>query len=251
MARHVAAIASCVTAAATTLRGCLDDLFPKVVELEERKLAEAQTPWRPDPPGAYCLRCGATAGPAAADATGCAFCRGERVPWDRVVRLGGYTAPLDERIRAMKFARQWQWAPWLGERLAEAVAPLPLADPVVCPVPMHWFRRWRRGFNQAALIGEALARHRGWRFAPVLRRTRHTPPQTAVAPSDRSANVRNSFAVAEVDLRGCHVVLVDDVKTSGSTLSACTRLLRDRGAASVTIAVAAVADPKGTGFRRI
>ena len=137
----------------------------------------------------------------------------------------------------------------MGERLAEAIdAP---SDPnrlIVCAVPMHRLRRWRRGYNQADLIARALAEARGWRYAALLKRTRHTPPQTAIAPSQRHHNVRHSFANERVDLSGYDVLLIDDVKTSGATLAACTRLLRQAGARSVYAAVIAVADPKGQQF---
>src|SRR5690606_36897616 len=109
-----------------------------------------------DAPGAYCHRCGATAGPGASDAHGCAFCREERVAWDGVTRLAAYVEPIDGHVREMKFMGRWRWAPWLGERLAAA---LPVFDgPVlVTPVPMWWARRWSRGYNQAGLIAHALA----------------------------------------------------------------------------------------------
>jgi len=116
---------------------------------------------------------------------------------------------------------------------------------VVCPVPMHWARRIGRGYNQAHLIGSALARDRRWPIARLLKRTRYTPPQTAVGPSRRVANVRQSFAIKRVDLTGWHVWLVDDVKTSGATLNACARLLRRAGAQQVNAAVVAVAHPRG------
>ncbi len=142
---------------------------------------------------------------------------------------------------------------WMGEQLASAVGePFDADKLVVCPVPMHWMRRWLRGFNQSALIAEQLAAVRGWRVAPLLQRPRATQPQTSVAPSRRTANIRGSFALLEeVDLTGYEVLLVDDVKTTGATLHACTRLLRQAGARSVCAAVAAVADPRGHDFKSV
>ena len=205
--------------------------------------------WQPDKPEDYCARCGASVGLGGATGAGCAWCLGKNMPWHRLVRLGLYHPPLDERIRAMKFGRQWAYGPFLGQQLAQQIGqPFDPKRIVVTSVPMHWLRRWRRGYNQADLMAGSLAKARGWPLVQTLTRTRYTPPQTRIPASGRARNVRNCFALVGIDLAGYEVVLVDDVKTTGSTLSACARLLRDAGAQSITVAVAAVADPQHTRF---
>lgn len=180
---------------------------------------------------------------------GCAFCLDQSIPWQRLTRLGYYGPPVDDWVRQLKFHRQWRWARWMGEQLAEAIdAPADAGRLIVCAVPMHRLRRWRRGYNQADLIAQAMAEARGWTYAALLKRIRHTPPQTAIAPSRRHDNVRHSFAIERVGLAGYDVLLIDDVKTSGATLAGCTRLLKQAGARSVYAAVVAVADPKGQHF---
>jgi len=227
----------------TTTVGALDEWAPPT------SVANHADGWRPDEPDAYCPRCGASAGPGSVLGDGCPFCRDKPIAWQRLIRLGLYREPLDDWIRAMKFEGRWSWAAEFGRLLADRVGkPFDEARHVVVPVPMHWRRRWRRGYNQAALIARALAKARRWRMIDLLMRTRPTAPQTTVPPSSRHANVRNSFGIAAIDLTGWEVVLVDDVKTSGATLSACTRLLRKAGARSVTAAVAAVADPRAQDF---
>ena len=245
-------IGSLLRSTGGVLTESLGELFPQPCQLEPA--AARRDGWEVDALDGWCHRCGATAGPGAATPQGCAFCVGKPVAWDRIERLGSYSAPLDRWIIAMKFAGQWSWAPWLGSQLAPTVGAAGAADPakvVVCPVPMHWLRRWRRGFNQAQLMGETLAQARGWPIAPLLVRTQYTPAQTAIPHSKRSANVRHSFAVRPVDLSGWEVWLVDDVKTTGSTLGACAQVLRRAGARRINIAVAAVADPGGTDFTRV
>ncbi len=215
--------------------------------------------WRPDETKAYCPRCGASAGEGSVTPMGCAFCQNEKLPWHRLTRLAYYGEPMDEWIRIMKFHRRWRYASWMGKLLAEAIddtvgsghadGSAEAVKRIVCAVPMPQWRRWRRGYNQADLLGHAVASALGCDFAPILKRSRHAPPQTSIPPSRRHDNVRHSFAIAEVDLAGFDVILVDDVKTSGATLRACTRLLTQAGARSVHVAVVAVADPKGQGFR--
>lgn len=237
-----------------TLRGLcrgastlLDRAWPTVVSTERAQFED----WQPDEADDYCQRCGASAGPASVLADGCTFCRGTQLPWDRMVRLALYDEPIDGWLKQMKFGRQWSWAPHLGRLLAERVGePIEADKIVVTYVPMHWRRRWRRGFNQAQLMAEALAQSRGWPVVPMIQRTLWTPPQPSVVASQREANVKRSFAMREVDLSGWQVLLIDDIKTSGATLGACCKLMRSAGARSIQVAVAAVADPKGTGFRK-
>lgn len=208
--------------------------------------------WSPDGPQAYCPRCGASAGPGAVTPRGCAFCLDKNLPWDRLTRLSAYAEPMDGWIKAMKFGAQWDWGRFFGKHLAEAMGePFDTQKVVVCPVPMPWLRRWGRGFNQAKLIAEALAKAKGLPCIELLKRTRHTAPQTTVAPSQRPANVRGSLAMRDIDLTGYEIWLIDDIKTTGSTLEACTKLLRKAGAKTIHAAVAAVADPKGQNFRTV
>ncbi len=227
----------------------LSDLAPTIHELALQTQQGAA--WHPDESDAYCFRCGATTPSAGVTSRGCANCRDARLRWQRLVRLGPYKSPLSDWIVAMKFQRQWSWAPWLGQRLASALPPITTSENVaVCPVPMHWRRRWHRGYNQAHLIAQTIAHQRHWPLVPLLQRVRHTPPQTRIAPSQRHANVRDSFACRPHDLTGWTVWLVDDVKTTGATLNACAKLLQARGAERIFTAVAAVADPRQADFTR-
>lgn len=228
----------------------LDDLFPRPW-LEAWEDAQAKG-WRPDAPEAYCQRCGSTIHTTAQLPRGCAFCVRHAFPWQRVTRLCEYHEPMTTWVHELKFRRQWSWANVLGEELATRV-PTP-ADPsrtLVSFVPMHPWRRIRRGYNQSQLIARAVAKGHGLAMLPLLRRVKLRPPQSTLSVTARKANVRNVFAMKDIDLTGWHVWLVDDVKTTGATTRACCRLLKRAGAKQIDVIVLAVADPKGKHFARL
>jgi ComF family protein len=138
-----------------------------------------------------------------------------------------------------------------GETLAECVGRLwarhhadrfrALGVRVVIPVPLHWRRRFRRGYNQAETLAAAVARQLGVEHRPAwLRRVRPTASQVQLAESDRRTNVRGVFRAARgARLTGQTVLLVDDVLTTGSTAGEAARALRQAGAAAVHVAVLA------------
>lgn len=123
-------------------------------------------------------------------------------------------------------------------RLAEHLCDVDL----VIPVPLHWTRRWKRGYNQAEVIAAEVARELGIEMrTDILKRSRRTRTQTKVDPRDKSANVHNAFTAIfnNSDMR--HILLIDDVFTSGSTLHACFTALRSIIPPSVRISVATLA----------
>ena len=129
----------------------------------------------------------------------------------------------------------------LGRALAEYLDAAPALDAdaydVVIPVPLHRSRlRWR-GFNQAALLGAALARRLNCSLdVASLARVRSTPPQTARDRAQRTRNVRDAFAVRRPSrVAGRRVLLVDDVMTTGATADECARVLRAAGARRIDV----------------
>ncbi len=112
-------------------------------------------------------------------------------------------------------------------------------DLVLIPVPLHRWRLWRRGFNQSILIARELARPHGLTVeTDVLRRIRATPPLKGMTRKQRGLAVRGVFDIPKdrrERIRGRPVLLIDDVYTTGATSRACVRLLKQAGAASVTI----------------
>ncbi|MFL6538639.1 MAG: ComF family protein [Chthoniobacterales bacterium] len=111
---------------------------------------------------------------------------------------------------------------------------------LVVAVPLHSARQRERGFNQAALLAELLARETGLRLHDVLERIRYTTTQTAYDRAERMRNLEGAFRLRRgADVQGLRVLLIDDVLTTGSTLSECARVLKAAGAVSVHAATAA------------
>jgi ComF family protein len=195
-------------------------------------------------PTAGCLRCGwpypAADGVAGAESPLCQRCR-EAGDAFRLAR-----APL--RYRQGGVARAAILLAKHGGRLAllrhlarllAAEAPRYLAPgewDVLVPVPLHWRRRWHRGFNQAEVLARAVGRRLGLPVAPrALARVRATPPQQG-DPEARRHNVRDAFRVRRVGrVAGRRVLLIDDVFTTGATANAAARALLAAGAAEVGV----------------
>lgn len=151
-------------------------------------------------------------------------------------------SPYSHIPRALKYDGNLRAGSWFAAMLGSRVAGCPwMSDAdLVVPVPLHWRRKWTRGFNQAAVIASEVARALDVPCAlHLLRRKRYTKSQTAVGHSERASNVRGAFKVAGVVPPGTrHILLVDDTFTTGSTLADCHRALRQVVPPSVRISVA-------------
>ena len=111
------------------------------------------------------------------------------------------------------------------------------AAELLVPVPLHWTRLFRRRYNQAALLANAIHRAGGPPVAAdCLVRRRRTPSQGHLGPVARARNVEGAFAVRRpADVAGRRLVIVDDVMTTGATVDECARVLKRAGAASVGV----------------
>lgn len=164
--------------------------------------------------------------------------------FDSAYCYGPYEGVLRELVHVFKYGRVRTLAAPLGARLLEAL-PAEEAFDLIVPVPLHWRRRWQRGFNQSELLGKEISRHIGIPLANVLRRGRATATQAGLSNTARRSNVRTAFQgrrFAESLVRGKRVLLIDDVMTTGSTAAACAVALKKAGAAHVTLLTAARVD---------
>ncbi len=177
----------------------------------------------------------------------CGRCLGRTAPYRRLLAGWLYIAPCDRVMTALKF----RGLEYLGVDLARQLAQrfrgeLEGCDCVV-PVPLHWGRRLRRGYNQAERLASPLAGELGLPFSPALRRRRRTRPQTSLGRRERLEALTDAFVPgrAAALLSGAEVVLVDDVATTGATLAAAAAALLEAGATGVTALVAARAPGAG------
>ena len=183
----------------------------------------------------FCDRCG----DPLASASVCAACRSTPSSIDRCRAIGEYEGVLREIIHALKYKGRRSLGRPLASRMRARADELLEAADFVVPVPLHWWRRYRRGFNQA----DDLARHLGLPVADVLIRTRRTRAQVELPADRRRTNVRGAFGMRSRRSRkavyGRTVVLVDDVSTTGATLEECAKVLKDAGAVNVYALTAA------------
>ncbi len=148
-----------------------------------------------------------------------------------------YDGPAREVLLGFKHADRQHLARVMAPHLVRAGGDLLTPDSLLVPVPLHWTRLWRRGFNQSALLARAVAQRVGATLAvDALMRVRATQLSKGLGRTARAANVRGAFRVHRRDLiKGRNVVLIDDVLTTGATADACARHLRRAGARSVTV----------------
>lgn len=228
------ACASCAEPLARPTRGCVcEDCWRAIVPVT----------------APFCCRCG---GHLPADDASrivrhpplCASCEAVSSSIDAARAIGPHEGPLRNIVHALKYDARRSVAPRLAAIMRDVAADLLHGADAVVPVPLHPSRRRSRGFNQAA----DLARPLGKPVVEALARTRNTPTQTALPAADRHANVADAFRAtsrASV-LRGATVVLIDDVRTTGATLEACGRVLKDVGVGRVVALTAArVETPRG------
>ncbi|PVB61590.1 ComF family protein [Labrenzia sp. 011] len=167
--------------------------------------------------------------------------------FDRLRSVAFYDGPARELVLALKFSRRRELARSMGRWMSRSGSEFLDRDSLIVPVPLHWLRLLSRRFNQSADLARSVAAHCGGQFEPeILKRRKRTRQQVGLSAKDRRKNVRSAFAVDAArkgHLQGRHVVLVDDVMTTGSTISACTRVLLAAGASSVDVLTFALADP--------
>jgi ComF family protein len=164
----------------------------------------------------------------------CALCRLDLNGFDQVYAFGAYEGVLRKLIHLFKFEGVRTLQRPLGSLLAQALPRESSFDAIV-PMPLHWRRRWQRGFNQSELLAREIARKWHLPLCALVRRGRATAPQAGLTSAQRRKNVAGAFEVKNAaSVKGMRLLLIDDVLTTGATASACARVLKRAGASQVT-----------------
>ncbi|ANA41458.1 MULTISPECIES: ComF family protein [Geobacter] len=233
------------------IRALLDILFPPLCHLcrapipgaEELHLCPACLA-RAKPIGSpLCTVCGVPFATEGGIDHRCGDCIVSPPPYEGARAAYLFEGPVQELVHRFKYGHRTHLrrplALLAAERLTSFVAEA--APDLIIPVPLHRSRLRERGFNQAILMGELLARQ--WRIPlhrATLGRVRATPPQVGLTSAQRRENIRGAFAVpSPAALAGRRVLLLDDVFTTGSTIAECALVLRKAGAAAVHAATVA------------
>ena len=145
-----------------------------------------------------------------------------------------YSFPVDVAIKALKFRRKLFYAPAFAEILCAAKPLLPPDIDAVLPVPLHWRRKALRGFNQATEFTRPIAKSLGVPLVRNVRRKRATPFQSGLDAAERARNLRSAFTITRPDPR-THVLIIDDVVTTGATARALAKLLLSSGVTKVSV----------------
>jgi len=194
-----------------------------------------------------CPRCAAPVPVTNGVQLACSHCRADKLRFTRTIALGSYEGLLRQLIMRMKTQREELIARSLVELAWQALRPAltELHVDVVTAVPMHPWRRWRRGVNSPRTIAEQLAEMLAVPAAGgMLRLRRNVPAQVGLSRPARFRNVAGEMSVrASYPLAGAHVLLVDDILTTGATCSEAARVLHRAGAEEVSVFVLARTPP--------
>ena len=191
----------------------------------------------------FCAKCSEPFDGAITNTFSCANCSHRLLYFDAAVSAYRSRGVARNVILNFKYGRQFHLRHLVARWLIAAFDDSRLRGrtfDVIVPVPLHPARERERGFNQAALLAERVGPSLGVPVRPVLQRVRYTTTQTAFDRAERIQNLRHAFRLRRnADVRSLRVLLIDDVLTTGSTLSECARVLKESGAHSVYAATAA------------
>ena len=175
----------------------------------------------------------------------CHRCQDNQTNIDFIIRVGDYQSSLKNLVLSFKYHHQSRLDKFLGKLAADTALSRPETRSLdyLVPIPLHWRRRFTRGYNQSEILAEQIAKHLKLSNISIpvrhdLIRTRNTPPQTTLPAGKRKNNLKNAFAIRpDAPFKNKNICLVDDVTTTGTTLNTAAKTLKRYGAKSVSAIV--------------
>jgi ComF family protein len=175
----------------------------------------------------------------------CGHCLHHPPAYSRSFIPFAYQYPLDHLIHAFKYRRNLTSGKLLGQMLADYLTHCAqehedwVVPELIIPAPMHWLRRWQRGFNQAEVLGHYVARELKLPLAThIIKRTHKTNAQKELSRTERQQNLRKAFSITEknrIQINGKRIALIDDVVTTTATVRELSHLLVEAGAKDVQV----------------
>ena len=191
-------------------------------------VCHAQLQWVQAP---LCNRCGR---PVSSPTNCCSVCRERPLPLQQIRAAVLFAHPVSKLIHNLKYNGAFGLAKPLAEMMAEAWTTWQFPVDLVLPIPLHAERERKRGYNQSTLLTRTFCQSVMLPYAEtVLRRTRFTIPQVGLSAVERLENVQDAFLAGE-EVRGQHILLIDDVCTTGATMAAAATALLATGASAVS-----------------
>jgi len=198
----------------------------------------AELPWNDN----ACARCANPVASPLPAGVHCAACQMAPPLFTAAIAPLEYAFPIDAAIKAMKFRRKLFYVPAFAHVIGDALRDLPDDIDSLLPVPLHWRRQALRGFNHALEICKPIQRRTGLRLVKNVVRARATPYQSGLNAAHRRRNLEGAFAVRGT-LATRHVLIVDDVMTTGETCRQLADLLLESGVDRVSVLALARARP--------
>lgn len=171
----------------------------------------------------------------------CRQCLNDLPPWSEAASGILFEKIGREIIHSMKYNGNVALVRYLAGSMVDAYKrSIKNKIDFIVPVPMYWSRELFRGYNQAELLAGKVSKLLDLKYRKILKRTKNTSTQTALSKKERLKNMNNVFKVVDKkNLKDSTILLIDDVMTSGATLSACTLMLLESGAKKVSVLTAA------------
>lgn len=154
-------------------------------------------------------------------------------PLTNVAAPFAYAFPIDAALKLLKFHRRLDYVPGLAELLSRAMDGLPKDIDALLPMPLHWRRLAMRGYNQALELARVVNKQSGLPFVQGVRRVRPTPFQSGLDAAARKRNLRDAF-VASKAISAQHVLIIDDVITTGESCRQLAKVVLEAGAGKVS-----------------